>query len=392
MTGPKLKPWIEAIHAYVPGPSEAADGTSLVKLSSNENPYGCSPAVTAALAAPREPALYPDPDAAALRAAIGKAHGIDPTRIVCGTGSGELLHGAVQAYAGPGDEVLLSRYSFSLYPLLARKIGAEPVMADDNDYAASVDALLASVTERTRVVLLDNPNNPVGSWLSAAEIARLHAGLPDDVLLVIDQAYAEYLAEGEDDGGLDLAARHDNVLVTRTFSKAFGMAGERVGWATGAAPLIDALNRLRGAFNVSASGQAAALAGLTDAAFVARSARENSATRAAFEAAIAALGNHGLRAIPSRANFVLVLFEGALTAAAARQALEDGGFAVRHLPGQGLGHALRITVGTRPNMKAVAAILAGAARYQELSALIASRTRVSISARGNPGGIGSPKR
>ena len=358
---PTLKPWIEDIHAYVPGPSETADGTPLVKLGSNENPHGCSPAVAAALAAARDPALYPDPDATALRAAIGASHGIDPARIVCGTGSGELLHCAVQAFAGPGDEVVFSRYSFSLYPLLARKVGAAPVMSEDADYAASVDALLASVTARTRVVLLDNPNNPVGSWLSTGEIARLHAGLPGDVLLVIDQAYAEYLAEGEDDGGLDLAARHANVLVTRTFSKVFGMAGERVGWATGAPALIDALNRLRGAFNVTASGQAAALAGLGDTRFVAEAARENAAVRNGFVDAIAGLGNHGLRALPSSANFVLVLFGGALTAEAALRALERGGYAVRHLPGQGLGHALRITMGTGPDMARVAAILAEAA-------------------------------
>ena len=374
MTGPALKPWIEAIRAYVPGPSEGADGTPLIKLGSNENPFGCSPAARAALTAPREAAAYPDPEAMALRAAIGRAHGIDPARIVCGTGSGELLHCAVQAFAGPGDEVLMSRYSFSLYPLLARKVGAGPVLAEDEDYAASVDALLGAVTPRTRVVLLDNPNNPVGSWLDAGDVARLHAGLPGDVLLVIDQAYAEYLADGEDDGGLDLAARQGNVLVTRTFSKAFGLAGERVGWATGAAPLIDALNRLRGAFNVTSSGQAAALAALRDRDFVARSAADNAATRRAFEHAIAALGNHGLRAVPSRANFVLVLFEagperpprtdgrrGALTATAALEALERGGYAVRHLPGQGLAHALRITIGTRADMDRVATILAAAA-------------------------------
>lgn len=366
MTGPMLKPWIEAIHAYVPGASEAADGTPLAKLSANENPYGCSSAVSAALARPGEPALYPDPDATALRRALGAKHGIDPERIVCGTGSGELIQCAVQAFAGPGDEVVFSRYSFSLYPLLAHKVGALPVPTADEDYAASVDALLAAVTPRTRAVLLDNPNNPVGSWLAASEVRRLHAGLPPEVLLVIDQAYAEYLAPGEDDGGFALAAQHDNVLVTRTFSKAFGMAGERVGWATGAPGLIDAINRLRGAFNVTASGQAAALAALGDPEFVERCARDNGAVREAFGRAIGALGNHGLRALPSSANFVLVLFEGALTAAAALGALERGGLAVRHLPGQGLAHALRITVGTAEQMEAVASILAtaaGAASY-----------------------------
>lgn len=361
MTGPMLKPWIAAIKPYVPGPSEAADGTRLVKLGSNENPHGCSPRAAATLAERREAALYPDPDAAALRAAIGAGHGIDPARIVCGTGSGELLHCAVQAFAGSGDEVVMSRYSFSLYPLLARKVGAEPVFAEAEDYAVSVDCLLAAVTERTRVVLLDNPNNPVGTWLDARAVARLHAALPPHVLLVIDQAYAEYLDSGAEDGGLHLAGATENVLVTRTFSKAYGLAGERVGWATGAPALVAALNRLRGAFNVTASGQAAARAALEDREFVARTARDNAAAREAFERAIAALGNRGLRAIPSQANFTLVLFEGALTAEAALKALERGGYAVRHLPDQGLGHALRITIGTRAQMDAVAAILAEAA-------------------------------
>lgn len=354
---PIMKPWIEGIHAYVPGKSTSADGRKLVKLSANENPLGCSTAVIEALAHGHQPSLYPDPDAGALRQAIGALHGIDPARIVCGTGSGECLHGAVQAFAGPGDEVLFSRYSFSLYPLLAHKVGATPVMAPDADYAADVDHLLAAVTERTRVVLLDNPNNPVGSWLDAGELARLHAGLPRDVLLVIDQAYAEFLAEGVDDSGLALAAAHDNVLVTRTFAKAYGIAGERVGWATGAPPLIDALNRLRGAFNVTASGQRAALAALGDQAFVADTRAANAAARARFTDQLAALGNHGLRALPSEANFVLVLFEGEVSAEAALGAIGGAGYAVRHLPGQDLPHALRITVGTPQQMDEIAAVL-----------------------------------
>ncbi len=355
---PTLKPWIEAIHAYVPGQSRSADGRALVKLSANENPLGCSSAVIGALSGGMDPALYPDPDASTLRAAIGAVHGIDPARIVCGTGSGELLHCAVQAFAGPGDEVLFSRFSFSLYPLLAHKVGAAPVSAEDDDHAADVDRLLAAVTGRTRLVLLDNPNNPVGSWLARGEVQRLHAGLPRDVLLVIDQAYAEYLAEGEDDGGLALAAGHDNVLVTRTFSKAYGIAGERVGWATGAPGLVDALNRLRGAFNVTTSGQKAALAALGDPGFLARSRDSNAAVRARFVQQIDALGNRGLRALPSKANFVLVLFEGALDAAVARDAIADAGYAVRHLPGQGLPQALRITIGTGTQMDDIAAVLA----------------------------------
>ena len=352
---PQMKPWIEQIHAYVPGRSKGADGRALVKLSANENPLGCSPMVHEALAGAKEPRLYPDPDATALREAIGALHGVDPARIVCGTGSGECLHGAVQAFAGPGDEVVCSRYSFSLYPLLAHKIGASIVYAEPHDYGADVDNLLAAMTERTRVVLLDNPNNPVGSFLPRSEVARLHAGLPSHVLLVIDQAYAEYL--DVDDGGMELAATHNNVLVTRTFAKAYGIAGERVGWATGAPHLIDALNRLRGAFNVTSSGQRAALAALSDQTFVASSRASNAEARAQFVTAVESLGNHGLRALPSEANFVLVLFEGPLTASGALDALAQGGYAVRHLPSQGLPHALRITIGTPAQMDEVAAIL-----------------------------------
>ncbi len=351
---PTLKPWIEGIHAYVPGKSAGADGTPLVKLSANENPLGTSSAALAARSRAVDPCRYPDPDSSSLRAAIGEKFGIDPARIVCGTGSDELLQLAANAFAGPGDEVLFPRYSFMVYDIAARRCGATPVEAADADYACDVDALLRAVTERTRAVYLANPNNPTGSYLPASEIARLHAGLPGDVLFVLDQAYAEYLAPGEDDGGLALAHSHDNVLVTRTFSKIHGLAGERIGWATGAPHLIDALNRIRGPFNVTNTGQAAALAALADEAFVETSRVVNAANRARLTAALAALGNHGIRPLPSEGNFVLVLFEGALTAEAALAAVAKAGYAVRHLPGQGLGQALRITIGTAEDMDAVA--------------------------------------
>lgn len=352
--GPAPKPWIEGIHAYVPGRAKTADGRELVKLSANENPLGTSPAALAALARAAPPARYPDPDAGALRTAIGAFHGIDPARVVCGTGSDELLNLAAQGYAGPGDEVLFTRFSFAVYEIAARRCGAVPVEAPDADYGADVDALLAAVTERTRAVFLANPNNPTGSFLPAGEVARLHAGLPRDVLFVLDQAYAEYLAPEDDDGGLALAGRHDNVLVTRTFSKIYGLAGERIGWATGAPGLVDTLNRIRGPFNVTNHGQTAAIAALSDQDFVRRSRDHNAAELARFSEAIGALGNHGLRALPSKGNFVLVLFEGTLDAAAALDGLAEAGFAVRHLPGQGLPQALRITVGTREQMDAVA--------------------------------------
>jgi histidinol-phosphate aminotransferase len=358
---PTPKPWIAGIHAYVPGKATGAGGKPLVKLSANENPLGTSPAALAALAQAPGPHRYPDPDSTALREALGAKHGIDPARIVCGTGSDELLNIAVQAFAGPGDEVLFPRYSFAVYEIAARRCGATPVESADCDYGCDVDALLAAVTERTRVVLLANPNNPTGSFISRAEVAWLHAGLPSDVLFVLDQAYAEYLAPEDDDGGLGLAAAHANVLVTRTFSKIHGLAGERVGWATGATELIGELNRIRGPFNVTTHGQAGALAALADDEWVETSRRANLAGRARFAAAIAALGNHGIRAVPSQGNFLLVLFEGALTAERAMHAIGEAGYAVRHLPGQGLPHGLRITIGTEADMDMVAAAIREAA-------------------------------
>lgn len=354
---PEMKPWIAAIRAYVPGKSKTADGRELVKLSANENPLGTSEAALAARAAAPGPSEYPDPESTELRAAIGALHGIDPALTVCGTGSDELLNLAAQAFAGPGDEVIYVRYGFAVYDIAARRCGASVVVAPDKDFGTDVDALLACVTARTRVVFLANPNNPTGTYLPRAELERLHAGLPGNVLLVIDQAYADYLAPGEDDGGLALAASHANVLVTRTFSKIYGLAGERIGWGTGAADLIGALNRIRGPFNVTLSGQRAAVAALADQAFVEASREHNRTERARFTEALAALGNHGLRLVPSEANFVLVLFEGRLTAEQALAGIAERGFAVRHLPGQGLPQALRITIGKREDMNAIAAAL-----------------------------------
>jgi histidinol-phosphate aminotransferase len=354
---PRPKSWIEAIHAYVPGKSSGADGRPLVKLSANENPLGTSPAALAARATAAIPSLYPDPDSTALREALGKVHGIDPARIICGTGSGELLEIAAAAFAGPGDEAIYVRFGFSLYDIVIRRCGAEPIVAPDADYGTDVDALLALVNDRTRVVFVANPNNPTGSFLPKGEIARLHAALPGDVLLVLDQAYAEYVAPEDDDGGLDLAASASNVLVTRTFSKAYGLAGERVGWATGAPGLIDALNRIRGAFPIGNGAQATCLAAVGDQAFVTRSREHNASERARFLEAIEALGNHGIRHVPSEANFVLLLFEGKLTGETAYNGLAERGTITRWLPGQGLPHGVRITIGTREQMDAIAAAL-----------------------------------
>ena len=355
------KPWISGIAPYVPGKSAGVDGRPLVKLSANENPLGTGEKARAAFrAAADDLARYPDPGAAALRDAIAAQFDLDPARVIYGTGSDELLHLAASAYAGPGDEILYVRYGFSVYDIAARRVGATPVVAPDTDYATDVEALLACVTDRTRVVFLANPNNPTGTLATREEVARLHAALPGHVLFVLDQAYAEYLSPDQDDGGLDLAKSAPNVFVTRTFSKIHGLAAERIGWGYASRDVIAALHRIRAPFNVTSCGQAAAVAAIGDEAFIARSRDHNATWRAWLTAEIESLGNHGLRVVPSAANFLLVLFEGDATAEMMNARLMEAGYIVRWLPGQGLPHALRMTIGTEEETRGLAAAIRAA--------------------------------
>jgi histidinol-phosphate aminotransferase len=354
---PVAKPYVMGIAPYVPGRATGDDGRVLAKLSANENPLGSSPAARAAFVQTSELARYPDPGAAALREAIAARHGLDPARVIHGTGSDELLHLAAGAFAGHGDEVIYVRYGFAVYDIAARRVGAVPVIAPDRDYGTDVDALLACVTERTRVVYLANPNNPTGTLCSRADIARLHAGLPTDVLLVLDQAYAEYLSADDDDAGLTLAETMPNVFVTRTFSKIHGLAAERIGWGYGSAAVIDALHRIRAPFNVTSAGQAAAIAALGDEDFVAKSAAHNAKWRAWLSTEVNAFGGNKLTIVPSAANFILIVFQGDVSAEAAYHGLMDAGYITRWLPGQGLPDALRITIGTEAETRGVAAAL-----------------------------------
>src|SRR6201991_416315 len=326
------KPWIEAIAPYVPGRSTTDSGVKAAKLSSNENPLGTAPSVREAFASAATTLdRYPDAGATALREAIGAHYGVDPARVIHGTGSDEVLHLACGAFAGPGDEVLFVRYGFSVYPIAARRVGATPVEAPDVDYATDVDSLLAAVTEKTRVVFIANPNNPTGTYLPKSELLRLHAGLPRDCLFVVDQAYTEYLSPEDDDGAFELATNEPNVLVTRTFSKIFGLAAERIGWGYGPANVIQAMHKIRAPFNVTTAGQQAAIASLHAKDFVEASRQHNAQWLGWMAEEIAKLSNAGLRAVPSKANFLLVLFEGRVTAEEAYTRLMDKGFIVRWL-------------------------------------------------------------
>ena len=351
MTAPQPKPWIMDIAPYVPGRATTDDGRKVAKLSSNENPLGTSPAAKDAFRAAADSLeRYPDASGAIVREAIAAKYGLDPMRVIYGNGSDEILHLAAGAFAGPGDEVIFVRYGFAVYEIAARRVGAVPVVAPDKDYATDVDAILAAVTDRTRIVYIANPNNPTGTFTPREEIARLHAGLPGHVLLVLDHAYAEYLNADEEDGGLALASTAPNVLVTRTFSKIYGLAAERIGWGYASAEIVTAMHRIRLPFNITIAGQGAAVAAFHDEDFVARSKAHNAKWRSWFAEQIASLGNAGIRAVPSKANFLLVLFEGRLTAETAYKGLMDAGYIVRWLPGQKLGHGLRITIGAEEEM------------------------------------------
>lgn len=357
MDMPQVKPWIDAIQAYVPGRATADDGRKVVKLSSNENPLGPSPLAKAAMREVVGDAhRYPDGGATELREAIAEIYDLDPTRVVCGTGSDEILQLLPLAYASQGDEVLYVRHGFMVYPIAAQRAGATPVAAPDRDYTTDVDALLAHVNERTKLLFLANPNNPTGTMIPRTEVQRLHANLPGNVLLVLDGAYAEYIDDPDYEDGLSLARTAPNVIATRTFSKIHGLAAERIGWAYGPKPVINALNKIRAPFNVTTAGLRGAIAAIHDQEWVRHVREHNKRWRTWLEGEIASLGNAGLRAVPSAANFILVTFpeEGPITAEKAYKSLIEDGYMTRWLPGQGLRHGLRISIGTEEETRGVA--------------------------------------
>jgi len=350
------QPGILDIAPYEGGKAHAAGHAEVLKLSSNENPLGPAPAALAALRAAR-PDLhrYPPSDHAALRAAISAAHGVDAARVICGCGSDEIITFLCQAYAGPGDEVLYSQHGFLMYPISAHAAGATPVAAPEDDRRMSVDALLAAANERTRLVFLANPNNPTGTMLTSQEVDRLAAKLPEQALLVLDGAYAEYVEDF--DGGLSLIERRENVVMTRTLSKIHGLGGLRVGWGYGPSHVIDVLNRLRGPFNLSSLQQEIAVAALADPSHVERSRAANAAARRVLTDDLRALG---IAVDESHGNFVLARFADPAQAAAMDAALQDAGILVRAMAGYGLPEALRITVGLEADCRRVAEVIAEA--------------------------------
>lgn len=351
---PEPRPGILSIAPYVPGKSSAR-GAKVHKLSSNESPLGASPAAieayrTAAAGLER----YPDGSATALRQAIAARYGLAADRIVCGAGSDELLQLLAHGYLGQGDEAIYTQHGFLVYPIAIASNGAKAIVAPEKNHTADVDAILKAVTPRTKLVFLANPNNPTGTYLPFSEVKRLHAGLPAHVLLVLDAAYAEFVQANDYEPGLALVSEFDNVVMTRTFSKIYGLAALRLGWAYCPAHVADVLNRIRGPFNVSAAAIAAGVAAINDQSFMDKALAHNNTWLAWLTREITALG---IAVTPSVGNFLLLHFPKDKPAASADAFLLDHGIVVRRMEGYGLPQALRLSIGDEEANHAVVAAL-----------------------------------
>ncbi|MDO5705264.1 MAG: histidinol-phosphate transaminase [Paracoccus sp. (in: a-proteobacteria)] len=347
------QPGIMDIALYVSGEAKIAGHDDVLKLSANENPHGCSPAARAAFAAAAgDLNRYPATDHGPLRRAIGQVHGLDPDRIICGVGSDEVLQFAMHGFAGTGDEAIITRHGFSMYPILTRAVGAVPVIVEERDRRVDVDAILAAVTDRTRVVFVTNPGNPTGTMLEPAQLDRLAAALPGHVLLIHDGAYMEFA--GAEDAGIALVDRYPNVLATRTFSKIYGLGGLRIGWGYGQPSLIEVLARIRQPFNLSNAQMDAAQAAVLDRDFTAFCRGENARLRDFLRQSLIQMG---VGCDESHANFVLARFAGPEQARACDAALREAGILVRRVDGYALPDCLRITVGTEDDCRRVIAVI-----------------------------------
>jgi len=353
---PTPQPGILRIAPYVPGRSKAEGHAEPIKLSANESPLGASPKAIAALEGLGDRlASYPDGGSIELRKTLAEVHGLEADRITVGAGSDELLHLLAQTYLGAGDEAVVTEYGFLVYPIVAMGAGATPVAARDTDFTASVDSILAAVTDRTRMVFIANPNNPTGTCISGDELRRLHEGLRPDILLVVDSAYAEYVTDPDYEAGTALVRAAENVVMVRTFSK-MGLAAIRLGWMYAPDHITDAVNRLRGPFNVNMAAQVAGAAAARDLEFTAELKVHNAKWR---DWLTAELDGNAMRVLPSQGNFILVLFESEAAAETADRTLLAEGLVVRQTASYKLPNALRISIGTPDAMRAVARVLKG---------------------------------
>ncbi len=355
---PQPRPGVLAIDPYVPGKSAAQGVARVFKLSSNETPLGPSPkAIEAYRAVAAHLEDYPDGAATPLREAIGKQFGLDPARIVCGAGSDDLLNLLADAYLQDGDEAIYTTHGFLVYPIATLGSGATPMVAAEKNYTADVDAILDKVSERTKMVFIANPNNPTGTYIPIQDVKRLQRSLPPHVLLVLDAAYSEYVRRNDYEAGIELVATSDNVVMTRTFSKIYGLAALRLGWMYGPAPIVDAINRIRGPFNVNTAAMMAGVAAINDVAHVEKARLHNENWLGWLIEQVRALG---LEVTPSVANFLLIHFPRTKgkTAAEADAFLTSRGLILRRVTSYHLPDALRMTVGSEEANRLAVATLA----------------------------------
>lgn len=350
MTAPQPNAWVLDIPLYEPGKSQVRGVARVVKLSSNEAALGPSPKAVAAYSdAAASLVRYPPGTSPELKAALAEAHGIDATRIICGLGSDEIIGFLCRAYAGPDVEIIHTRHGFAMYPIYARSVGAMPVSVAEINLTADVDAVLAGVTAKTRLVFIANPNNPTGTYVPRDELRRLRAELREDIILVVDEAYAEFADAPDFESAIGLADTTHNTVVMRTFSKIHGLAALRVGWGFGHKNIIEALERLRAPFNVSRPAQLAAAASMQDRAHIRRAQEHNAKWR---QIALQRLRGLGLKVADSAANFVLPEFPNVpgRTSADADAFLQQRGLIVRRVDNYGLPSYLRITIGNDEEM------------------------------------------
>jgi histidinol-phosphate aminotransferase len=355
---PQPRPGVLDIAAYVPGKSTAPGIAKVFKLSSNESPLGASPkAIEAYRALAEHLEDYPDGSASELREAIGKTYGLDPARIVCGAGSDDILNLLARAYLADGDEAIHTTHGFLVYPIATRGAGANPVVAGEKDFTADIDAMIKAITPKTKMVFLANPNNPTGTYVPFDEVKRLHRALPPHVLLVLDAAYAEYVTKNDYESGIELVATSENVVMCRTFSKIHGLAALRLGWLYGPAHVVDALNRIRGPFNVNAPAIAAGVASLGDTAHLEKARTHNEKWLGWLTEEISKLG---LTVTPSVGNFLLIHFPTTpgKTAAEADTLLTSQGCVLRAVKAYHLPNCLRMSVGTEEANRLVVKTLA----------------------------------
>ncbi|WP_424137037.1 histidinol-phosphate transaminase [Roseomonas chloroacetimidivorans] len=350
------RPSILSVEPYVGGESKVPGVNRIVKLSSNEGPFGPPPAAVAAIAeAAKEANRYPDGGATALREAIGKHHGLDPERLVVGNGSDELLALLILAYGGEGTELVMSAHGFLMYEITGRWAGCNIIKVPERNLQADIDGIIAACGPRTRLVILANPNNPTGALLPQSEVNRLRAGLREDILLILDSAYAEYVEDKDYDPGQALVDAGTNTVMTRTFSKVWGLGGMRLGWLYAPPAIVDVLNRVRSPFNVSLTAQAAGIAALSEPNWVQKSVAHNTEWVRKMTEGLTKLG---LKVYPSHTNFLLVDFGSAEASKAADAHLRSRGLIVRGVVAYGLPTCLRITIGTAEECQMVLDALA----------------------------------